>query len=106
MAPEARGDHPSPLAPFRQTSRIAIACLAMFLTAPAKSDALVKAQGEKPAFTLSDSDSKPYALATQRGRTVLVHFFATWCEPCREELPALRRLVERSRDHQVSVVAI
>jgi len=36
----------------------------------------------------------------------VVHFFATWCEPCREELPALDRLVARSRDRDLAVVAI
>src|SRR5262249_13104826 len=40
------------------------------------------------------------------GRTVLVHFFATWCEPCREELPALRRLLDRAEKNAIAVVAI
>ena len=62
--------------------------------------------GAKPAFTLADTSGTDIALGELKGRTVLVHFFATWCEPCREELPALRRLVERSRDHKLAVVAI
>ena len=45
-------------------------------------------------------------LIAQHGRVVLVHFFATWCEPCREELPALRRLVERAVRQPVTVLAI
>jgi peroxiredoxin len=63
-------------------------------------------QGERSDFTLRDSIGADSALAAHRGRTVLVHFFATWCEPCREELPALRRLVERAGDQKLSVVAI
>jgi peroxiredoxin len=35
-----------------------------------------------------------------------VHFFATWCEPCREELPALRRLVQRTDPNEFSALAI
>ena len=37
---------------------------------------------------------------------MVVHFFATWCEPCREELPALDRLAARGRERNVTVVAI
>ena len=40
-----------------------------------------------------------------KGRTVLVHFFATWCEPCRDELPALNRFLGRASPN-VSVIAI
>ncbi len=46
-----------------------------------------------------------YRLETARGHVVLVHFFATWCEPCREELPALNRLAARA-DGSVKVLAI
>jgi thiol-disulfide isomerase/thioredoxin len=37
---------------------------------------------------------------------VLVHFFATWCEPCREELAALRRLAARAEPNSMAVLAI
>lgn len=59
----------------------------------------------KPDFALQDLDGKIVPLRTFKGRTVLVHFFATWCEPCREELPALNRFLNRSAAH-ASVVAI
>jgi peroxiredoxin len=59
----------------------------------------------KPAFSLQDLNGENVPLKTFKGRTVLVHFFATWCEPCREELPALNRFLERSSSN-ASVVAI
>jgi thiol-disulfide isomerase/thioredoxin len=59
----------------------------------------------KPDFSLQDLNGADVPLKTFKGRTVLVHFFATWCEPCREELPALNRFLERSAP-KVSVVAI
>jgi thiol-disulfide isomerase/thioredoxin len=40
------------------------------------------------------------------GRVVLVHFFATWCEPCREELPALNRLAARFADRPLTLLAV
>jgi thiol-disulfide isomerase/thioredoxin len=51
-------------------------------------------------------DGSEIDLNALRGRVVIVHFFATWCEPCREEFPALQRLVVRSREQPVTVIAI
>jgi peroxiredoxin len=59
----------------------------------------------KPDFSLQDLNGENVPLKAFKGRTVLVHFFATWCEPCREELPALNRFLERSASN-ASVVAI
>jgi peroxiredoxin len=58
----------------------------------------------KPDFSLTNLDGNNVPLKAFKGRTVLVHFFATWCEPCREELPALNRFLARSPT--ASVVAI
>jgi peroxiredoxin len=62
--------------------------------------------GDRPAFVLPDLNGVDIALRSQHSPVVLVHFFATWCEPCREELPALRRLVARSVDVGVTVLAV
>ncbi len=61
-----------------------------------------------PSFTLPQFGSAPgapMALAEQSGDTLLVHFFASWCESCRDELPALKRLAVRGAP-DVKVIAI
>ena len=62
-------------------------------------------QGPQPSFTLPNISGADVALDSERGHVVLVHFFATWCEPCREELPALNRLAARAKS-TVKVLAI
>jgi thiol-disulfide isomerase/thioredoxin len=61
--------------------------------------------GGQSTFSLPTIAGAAAALETERGHVVLVHFFATWCEPCREELPALNRLAARASG-SVKVLAI
>jgi thiol-disulfide isomerase/thioredoxin len=61
--------------------------------------------GRQLPFTLPSTNGADVALDSVRGQVVLVHFFATWCEPCREELPALNRLAARANG-TVKVLAI
>jgi thiol-disulfide isomerase/thioredoxin len=45
-----------------------------------------------PDFSLADLQSRTLKLSSLRGKTVLINFWATWCDPCREELPLLDRI--------------
>ena len=59
-----------------------------------------------PAFQLPDLADQTRELADFRGRYVLLNFWATWCAPCVEEMPALERLYQRLHPHGLTVVAI
>lgn len=56
-----------------------------------------------PAFTMTDLDGRSTSSADWRGKVVLVNFWATWCLPCRAEIPDLIALQEKYRDHLVVV---
>jgi len=59
-----------------------------------------------PDITLADRDGKPTKLASFGGRPLMVNFWATWCAPCRREIPLLNKIsVERKAQH-VEIVGI
>lgn len=54
---------------------------------------------EAPSFLLTDSDGQQFFLEQQRGKIVLVNFFATWCGPCMQELPHVQKLWDANREN-------
>ena len=59
-----------------------------------------------PDLAFQDADGKPLTLANWRGRTVLLNLWATWCVPCRKEMPALDELERRLGGPGFEVVAV
>jgi cytochrome c biogenesis protein CcmG/thiol:disulfide interchange protein DsbE len=65
----------------------------------------VSAAQEAPDFTLPTLNNVPVKLASQRGKWVLVSFWATWCAPCQEEAKILNRL-SQTYPQQLTVLAL
>jgi thiol-disulfide isomerase/thioredoxin len=62
---------------------------------PAKSRFVAVPAASPPALELRDMQGRTHRLSDYRGKVVLVNFWATWCEPCRAEMPSLDRLRQR-----------
>ena len=61
---------------------------------------------EAPNFTLRTLNGKRVSLHDYRGKVVLLHFWATWCKPCREELPTLQQLWEGLKGEELVLLAV
>jgi cytochrome c-type biogenesis protein len=59
-----------------------------------------------PAFSLTDLNGQAISLAGLRGKPVLVTFWATWCAPCRQELPLISSAYQAHREQGLAVVAL
>lgn len=65
------------------------------------------AGGEKaPDFTLEDLDGNTVSLSDYQGKNVYINFFATWCPPCRGEMPDLEKIYQKYKDEDIVVLAV
>jgi thiol-disulfide isomerase/thioredoxin len=88
-------------------------------TSPAADDAVDRAAPEAPApekrkavpdvlpdITLANLDGKPTKLASFAGRPLMVNFWATWCAPCRREIPLLNKIRAQRKSQNAEIVGI
>ena len=86
--------------------RLALALL-LALALPAAAQPLKRwTGGPAPALELRDTEGRLHRLADYRGSAVLVNFWATWCEPCREEMPGMERLRSAMQGRRFVVLAV
>lgn len=71
----------------------------------------IAAEGLKPGlrapdFTLTDSEGREIKLSDYRGQTVLLNFWASWCPPCKVEMPYMQDFYEKHQDEDVIILAV
>jgi peroxiredoxin len=76
------------------------------LAAAGAANAKAAPNAQAPDFTLRQLSGPNLRLAEQRGRVVLVNFWATWCGPCRVELPHLSRLHDKYRGSGFTLLGV
>jgi cytochrome c biogenesis protein CcmG, thiol:disulfide interchange protein DsbE len=59
-----------------------------------------------PPLVLTELDGKTFDLAKLRGKVVLVNYWATWCEPCKVEIPTLNAFFQRYHDRGLEIIGI
>ncbi len=59
-----------------------------------------------PDFTLRSLDGERFTLSSLQGKVVLLNFWATWCPPCRREIPDLNRIYDTYKDRGVVILGV
>ena len=62
--------------------------------------------GKTPALSLPDLEGHVHTLAEFKGKVVVVNFWATWCEPCRAEMPSMQKLADKFGADKLVVLAV
>lgn len=86
---------------------VTVVVLATWLLWPGGTAATAVVPGQPaPDFVLSDLQGQTVQLSALRGKHVVINFWATWCPPCRAEMPALQAVAERYADRGLVVLAV
>lgn len=90
----------------KQLFLIMLIGLVLFIAACGKGPQVATVGEPAPDFTLEDRQGKTWTLSELKGQVVFVNFWATWCPPCREEMPAMQRLYTSLPKDKFKMLAI
>ncbi|OEH92485.1 TlpA disulfide reductase family protein [Bacillus solimangrovi] len=74
--------------------------------AQAASDMVLTKGGVAPLFSLTNLQGEQVSLQELKGTKVILNFWATWCPPCKEEMPEMQKFYEENKDNDVIVLAV
>lgn len=77
-----------------------------FTQQPGKGLTILPEKPQAADFSLQDLDGGAHRLSDYRGRVVIVNFWATWCPPCRAEMPSMQRAWEQLEDEGILMFGI
>ena len=80
-------------------------CLALFITACGEKP-VASVGNPAPDFDTLDLDGKVWSLSKLKGQVVFINFWATWCSPCREEMPSMQRLYTKLPKDKFEMIAL
>lgn len=89
---------------FRLSLAVASALLAV--AAPAAAKPKLAVGQPAPAFEAVTLEQQPFSLAAMKGQVVVLNYWATWCAPCKAEMPMLHRFYERHRQAGFAMIGI
>ena len=81
----------------RRASSLRIAASVVFAVVAGTASSAIAPSTQAPDFSLHAMSGPNMRLQDQRGRVVMVNFWATWCAPCQQEMPQLNRLYQKYR---------
>jgi len=102
------------IAPMKVLLFCTILLLTGLLASAAKNSAVEKAKAKSlslvgqpaPIFTLPDLDNRTFGLVDRRGQVIVLAFWATWCPPCRSEMPLLAKLQKELAPQRIAVIPV
>lgn len=88
---------------------VGLVCAGLLAARPAQADSdrfLPWKESTTPSLSLKDLGGRAHSLAEYRGNVVLVNFWATWCEPCRDEMASMQTLRQRLADRPFAILLV
>ena len=85
---------------------LSIAVISIKHDTPAMASDIASVGSKAPDFILKDLDGKKVRLSDHEGQIVLLNFWATWCPPCRAEMPSMENLNEKMKGKDFKILAV